>query len=107
MLATGTCTFLDPHRAAEVKYSAGFLTSFIKILSALGSCGGFRFTMDGVPHSPSLSFFPLRYALIPEFSAFEYTYLLWWNSFWTIAPVIAIGVFDRLVGASWFHLQET
>ncbi|KAJ7143107.1 phospholipid-translocating ATPase [Mycena crocata] len=28
---------------------------------------------------------------------FEYTYLLWWNSFWTIAPVIAIGLFDRLV----------
>ncbi|KDQ61077.1 hypothetical protein JAAARDRAFT_124991 [Jaapia argillacea MUCL 33604] len=28
---------------------------------------------------------------------FEYTYLLWWNSFWTIAPVIAIGVFDRIV----------
>jgi len=28
---------------------------------------------------------------------FEYTYLLWWNSFWTIAPVIAIGLFDRIV----------
>ncbi|KAJ3528331.1 hypothetical protein NMY22_g9457 [Coprinellus aureogranulatus] len=27
---------------------------------------------------------------------FEYTYLLFWNSFWTIAPVIAIGLFDRL-----------
>ncbi|KAJ3516647.1 hypothetical protein NLJ89_g988 [Agrocybe chaxingu] len=26
---------------------------------------------------------------------FEYTYLLFWNSFWTIAPVIGIGVFDR------------
>ncbi|KAJ7171938.1 phospholipid-translocating ATPase [Mycena filopes] len=30
---------------------------------------------------------------------FEYTYLLWWNSFWTIAPVIALGLFDRLVDA--------
>ncbi|KAK7038221.1 phospholipid-transporting ATPase [Favolaschia claudopus] len=29
--------------------------------------------------------------------AFEYTYLLWWNAFFTIAPVIAIGLFDRLV----------
>ncbi|KZT27329.1 phospholipid-translocating ATPase [Neolentinus lepideus HHB14362 ss-1] len=29
--------------------------------------------------------------------AFEYTYLLWWNSFFTIAPVIAIGLFDRIV----------
>ncbi|TRM59267.1 hypothetical protein BD626DRAFT_508768 [Schizophyllum amplum] len=28
--------------------------------------------------------------------AFEYTYLLWWNSFFTIAPVIAIGLFDRI-----------
>ncbi|KAI0071851.1 phospholipid-translocating P-type ATPase [Panus rudis PR-1116 ss-1] len=28
---------------------------------------------------------------------FEYTYLLFWNSFWTIAPVIAIGLFDRVV----------
>lgn len=31
-------------------------------------------------------------------SVFEYTFLLWWNSFWTIAPVIAIGLFDRIVG---------
>ncbi|KAH6908304.1 phospholipid-translocating ATPase [Coprinopsis sp. MPI-PUGE-AT-0042] len=30
----------------------------------------------------------------------EYTYLLFWNSFWTIAPVIAIGLFDRLADAS-------
>ncbi|KAL1664577.1 hypothetical protein GGF50DRAFT_101685 [Schizophyllum commune] len=28
--------------------------------------------------------------------AFEYTYLLWWNAFFTIAPVIAIGLFDRI-----------
>ncbi|TFK30277.1 phospholipid-translocating ATPase [Coprinopsis marcescibilis] len=26
----------------------------------------------------------------------EYTYLLFWNSFWTLAPVIAIGLFDRV-----------
>ncbi|KAJ6501941.1 hypothetical protein C8R45DRAFT_1209601 [Mycena sanguinolenta] len=30
---------------------------------------------------------------------FEYTYLLWWNAFFTIAPVIAIGLFDRLLDA--------
>ncbi|KAF7322236.1 Phospholipid-transporting ATPase [Mycena chlorophos] len=30
---------------------------------------------------------------------FEYTYLLWWNAFWTIAPVIAMGIFDRLIDA--------
>ncbi|KAI0256565.1 phospholipid-translocating P-type ATPase [Lactifluus subvellereus] len=28
---------------------------------------------------------------------FEYTYLLFWNSFWTLCPVIAIGLFDRIV----------
>ncbi|CAL1705702.1 unnamed protein product [Somion occarium] len=28
---------------------------------------------------------------------FEYTYLLFWNSFWTILPVIAMGLFDRIV----------
>ena len=32
-------------------------------------------------------------------SVFEYTYLIFWNSFWTLCPVIAIGVFDRIVGA--------
>ena len=30
-------------------------------------------------------------------SVFEYTYLLFWNSFWTILPVIAMGLFDRIV----------
>jgi len=30
----------------------------------------------------------------------EYTYLLFWNSFWTIAPVIGIGVFDRFTDDS-------
>ncbi|THH16144.1 hypothetical protein EW146_g4435 [Bondarzewia mesenterica] len=29
--------------------------------------------------------------------AFEYTYLLFWNSFWTLCPVIAVGIFDRIV----------
>ncbi|KAK7694056.1 hypothetical protein QCA50_003632 [Cerrena zonata] len=28
---------------------------------------------------------------------YEYTYLLFWNSFWTILPVIGIGLFDRVV----------
>lgn len=31
--------------------------------------------------------------------AFNYTYLLFWNSFWTIAPVLGIGLFDRIVDA--------
>ncbi|KIO25076.1 hypothetical protein M407DRAFT_25607 [Tulasnella calospora MUT 4182] len=28
---------------------------------------------------------------------FEYTYLLFWNVFWSLAPVIAIGLFDRII----------
>ncbi|KAI0374619.1 phospholipid-translocating P-type ATPase [Pilatotrama ljubarskyi] len=28
---------------------------------------------------------------------FDYTYLLFWNTFWTIAPVIGMGVFDRIL----------
>lgn len=31
--------------------------------------------------------------------AFDYTYLIFWNSFWTIAPVLGIGLFDRIVDA--------
>ena len=30
---------------------------------------------------------------------FEYTYLLFWNVFWTLLPVIAMGLFDRDVDA--------
>lgn len=30
--------------------------------------------------------------------AFEYSYLIFWNVFWSLAPVIAIGLFDRLAG---------
>ena len=32
-------------------------------------------------------------------SAFDYIYILFWNSIWTIAPVIGIGLFDRFLGA--------
>ena len=32
------------------------------------------------------------------FSVFEYTYLIFWNVFWSLAPVIAIGLFDRNIG---------
>ncbi|KAK0464027.1 phospholipid-translocating ATPase [Armillaria novae-zelandiae] len=30
---------------------------------------------------------------------FEYTYILFWNSFWTQAPVVTMGLFDRLIEA--------
>lgn len=37
-------------------------------------------------------------------SVLDYTYLLFWNSFWTIAPVIGIGLFDRIAGMSFLTL---
>ncbi|GAA5877380.1 hypothetical protein JCM3774_003580 [Rhodotorula dairenensis] len=31
-------------------------------------------------------------------TVYEYTYLLFWNVFWTLVPVIFIGIFDRHIG---------
>ncbi|GAA6027010.1 hypothetical protein JCM8097_006037 [Rhodosporidiobolus ruineniae] len=31
-------------------------------------------------------------------TVYEYTYLLFWNVFWTLIPVIFIGIFDRNIG---------
>ena len=31
-------------------------------------------------------------------SSIDYIYLLFWNSIWTLAPVIGIGLFDRILG---------
>jgi phospholipid-translocating ATPase len=31
-------------------------------------------------------------------SVLDYPYLLFWNVFWTLCPVIAIGLFDRFIG---------
>jgi phospholipid-translocating ATPase len=44
------------------------------------------------------SFAVLCIADVGLYSVFEYTYLLFWNSFWTLAPVIGIGLFDRVIG---------
>lgn len=54
----------------------------------------------GAPHSKFLVPSWLRPIHITLHSVFEYTYLIFWNSFWTFAPVIAIGLFDRIVGKS-------
>ena len=39
-----------------------------------------------------------RLTLTLIISVFEYTYLLFWNIFWTLLPVIALGLFDRDIG---------
>jgi len=41
-------------------------------------------------------------------SAFDYVYILLWNSIWTIAPVIGIGLFDRFLGTFYSsHYSNT
>jgi len=60
--------------------------------------GGSRFTVAGVQISKYLCSLDVLYTLDFLISVFEYTYLLFWNSFWTLAPVIGIGLFDRVTG---------
>ena len=59
--------------------------------------------MDGVPTSELISniFSHIITVLnILSCSVFDYNYILFWNSLWTIAPVIGIGLFDRFLGES-------
>ena len=61
-------------------------------------CGGSRSIARGRLHSASC--FPCFWRLLTwDYSAVEYTYLLFWNSIFTVLPVVAIGLFDRIVGA--------
>lgn len=79
--------------------SIGFSISSTKTLFVLECYGGSKYTMAGVQISESGFFiFDKGHTSDAVESVFEYTYLLFWNSFWTIAPVIGIGLFDRLVG---------
>lgn len=55
--------------------------------------------MVGVPRC-KLFFAGSKSLLIVVFSAFDYTYILFWNSLWSLAPVVGIGLFDRIVGMS-------
>ncbi|GJN88512.1 hypothetical protein Rhopal_001478-T1 [Rhodotorula paludigena] len=43
-------------------------------------------------------FFFQFYCAYSATTVYEYTYLLFWNVFWTLIPVIFIGIFDRNVG---------
>lgn len=77
---------------------SGLSTSSTRISSVSVYCGGSKSTVAGVHNSTSQAPSSFPFVLTPVISVFEYTFLLWWNSFWTIAPAIAIGLFDRIVG---------
>ena len=81
-------------------FLAGSTISFTKTSSVSVYYGGSCSTAHGRQLSKwcraSGSFFLNAVCLL---SVFEYTYLLFWNSFWTLCPVVAIGLFDRVVGA--------
>ncbi len=78
---------------------AGSITSSTKTSSALVFYGGSCFTVGGRQLSKWYYVFRLSFSNDLSLSVFEYTYLIFWNSFWTLLPVIAIGLFDRIVGA--------
>lgn len=40
-------------------------------------------------------------------SVFEYTYILLWNTVFTVAPVVGIGLFDRFAGNFLHPPEET
>ena len=54
--------------------------------------------MDGVPLSELTRDRSTSRFNICLHSSIDYIYLLFWNSIWTIAPVIGIGLFDRILG---------
>jgi len=37
-------------------------------------------------------------------SVMDYIFILFWNSLWTIAPVVGVGLFDRFLGALLFSI---
>ena len=79
-------------------FTLGLSTFSTRTLFVSEFFGGSKSTAVGVHSSASTAPLPFSPALTSVFSVFEYTFILWWNSFWTIAPVIAIGLFDRIVG---------
>jgi len=58
-----------------------------------------------LPIVSSIFFGPFTILIPLTLSVFEYTYLLFWNVFWSLCPVIAIGLFDRIAGRSTIMLS--
>ena len=67
--------------------------------------GGFRYLMHGAQTSAFFSQLYVCHLRWVAESVLEYTYLLFWNSFWTIAPVIGMGLFDRIIGKIFIALS--
>ena len=86
-------------------FRIGLGISSTRTSSLLLSYSGSRSIVCGVPPSESS---PrnrlLLYSAIR--SVIDYTYLLFWNVLWSLAPVIAIGVFDRPIGATEHLTRE-
>src|SRR6266576_1123877 len=80
-------------------FLAGSITSSTKTSSASVYYGGSCSTVRGRQLSKWWYVFRLSFSNDLSLSVFEYTYLIFWNSFWTLCPVVAIGLFDRIVGA--------
>jgi hypothetical protein len=55
--------------------------------------------MDGVAACELILDCPSALLITHFHSAFDYIYVLFWNSIWTLAPVVGIGLFDRFLGA--------
>ena len=101
MLATAICEYTpNPNGNVILRgFLAGSIISFTRTSSVSVYYGGSCSTVDGRQLCKCCYAFGsfLSNGSFP--SVFEYTYLIFWNSFWTLCPVIAIGLFDRIVGA--------
>jgi len=96
---TPICQYLTARHHIVLTFGIGSGTSSTRTSSLLLSYSGSRSTVCGVlPSEPSPRTRLLLYSTIR--SVIDYTYLLFWNVLWSLAPVIAIGVFDRPIGAT-------
>ena len=97
-LVTEPCAFWSfLGRILMLRSSIGSWTSSIKMSSPSVYYGGSRFMMVGAQTSEPIHVLTSLPCLFQP-SVFDYIYILFWNSIWTIAPVIGIGVFDRILG---------
>lgn len=78
---------------------AGSCVSSTRICCLSVSNSGLCHTLAGVQTSESF-FLPLSstWALKHRASVYDYIYVLFWNSIFTVAPVVGLGVFDRILG---------